>query len=85
MTLILAANIKTINHYNRRWVLILPSAVFRPWGLDLIKAANKLDAVSSVMMTNTKNVISDQREVQFCSVATEVVVILDDKQKYILI
>ena len=35
----------------------------------MIKAAKRLEAVSSVTMTNTKNVISDQREVQFYSVA----------------
>ena len=47
------------NKQTRRYTLILPSAVFLPWGLDLIKAANSLDEANMVKMTNTMNVISD--------------------------
>ena len=73
ITLILAAKMKKkINTPGLR-ACILPSAVFLPWGLDLMKAAKRLEAVSSVMMTNTRNVISDHREDQFYSVQIEVV------------
>ena len=49
-------------------MFVLPSVVFLPRGLALIKAANKLEAVRMMRMTDTKDVISDQREVQFHSV-----------------
>ena len=44
---------------------IIPSAVFLPTGLDLIRASNRQEAARMMRMIETKNVISDEREVQF--------------------